>query len=196
VNPSGRLPVTFPTTEAQLPNVKIQGDPNGAPHGPIGRGGHYGTIFTASYPEGAAVGYKWFAEHRERPLFPFGFGLSYTAFRLLDLSIGVSGNETTASLTVRNAGDRAGIATPQVYVSGPLTTNLPLRLVGWTRIALRPGEEKRATVTIDRRLLAHFDEVKGSWRVAAGVYEFMAAFCAEHPEQETSTRIDNLSLTP
>ena len=61
-NPSGRLPVTFPVSEEQLPHPKIQGDPNGAPIGPVGRGGHYGAIFTAVYDEGAAVGYKWFLE--------------------------------------------------------------------------------------------------------------------------------------
>ena len=60
VNPSGRLPVTFPASEAQLPHPKIQGDPNGAPIGPVGRGGHYGAMFTATYDEGAAAGYKWF----------------------------------------------------------------------------------------------------------------------------------------
>ena len=61
-NPSGRLPVTFPVSEDQLPHPKIQGDPNGAPIGPVGRGGHYGAMFTAIYNEGAAVGYKWFFE--------------------------------------------------------------------------------------------------------------------------------------
>ena len=61
-NPSGRLPVTFPIGEDQLPHPKIQGDPNGAPIGPVGRGGHYGAMFTATYDEGAAVGYKWFFE--------------------------------------------------------------------------------------------------------------------------------------
>ncbi len=80
-NPSGRLPMTFPVSEDQLPHAKIQGDPNGAPTGPVGRGGHYGAIFTALYDEGAAVGYKWFFKRAEKPLFPFGFGLSYTRFR-------------------------------------------------------------------------------------------------------------------
>ena len=81
-NPSGRLPVTFPASEDQLPHPKIQGDPNGAPIGPVGRGGRYGAMFTADYDEGAEVGYKWFFERGERPLFPFGFGLSYTTFAL------------------------------------------------------------------------------------------------------------------
>ena len=63
-NPSGRLPLTFPLSEDQLPHPKVQGDPNGAPIGPVGRGGHYGAMFIANYDEGAAVGYKWFFERR------------------------------------------------------------------------------------------------------------------------------------
>src|SRR5271166_2608506 len=82
VNPSGRLPVTFPKSEAQLPHPKIEGDPKGAPIGPVGRGGRYRRTFVADYREGASVGYKWFFERGERPLFPFGYGLSYTTFDL------------------------------------------------------------------------------------------------------------------
>ena len=92
-NPSGRLPVTFPVSEDQLPHPKIQGDPNGAPIGPVGRGGHYGAIFTAHYDEGAAVGYKWFFKRAEQPLFPFGFGLSYTKFDLSNLTAEVRGEQ-------------------------------------------------------------------------------------------------------
>ncbi len=119
VNPSGHLPVTFPDSEAQLPHPKIQGDPKGAPIGPVGRGGHYGATFAAIYDEGAAVGYKWFLERGERPLFPFGFGLSYTAFALDGLAVSVNGGAATATVNVRNSGDRAGAATPQFYVRDP-----------------------------------------------------------------------------
>ena len=134
VDPSGRLPVTFPVSAEQLPHPEIQGDPNGAPMGPVGRGGHYGAIFTAAYDEGAAVGYKWFFERGERPLFPFGFGLSYAKFDLTDLAVNVNGAEVTATATVRNSSDRAGAATPQFYVSGSKDANIPLRLVGWARV--------------------------------------------------------------
>ena len=74
----------------------------------MGRGGHYGAIFTAVYDEGAAVGYKWFFERGERPLFPFGFGLSYTTFALDGLTVSVNGDAVTASVNVRNSGDKAG----------------------------------------------------------------------------------------
>ena len=67
VGPSGRLPVTFPASVTQLPHPVLPGDPKGAPLGPVGRGGSYGRTFTADYSEGAAVGYKWFAEKGERP---------------------------------------------------------------------------------------------------------------------------------
>ena len=153
-NPSGRLPVTFPVSEGQLPHSQIQGDPNGAPIGPVGRGGHYGAIFTAVYDEGAEVGYKWFSGRGERPLFPFGFGLSYAKFALSGLAVNVSGEAVTASATVHNLSELAGAAIPEFYVSGPNGVNIPLRLVGWERVDLAPGEERQVTVAIDPRLLA------------------------------------------
>ena len=159
-NPSGRLPVTFPVSEDQLPHPKIQGDPNGAPIGPVGRGGHYGAIFTAQYDEGAAVGYKWFFKREEQPLFPFGFGLSYTKFDLSNLAVKVGGGMVTASATVRNSGDRAGAAAPQFYLSGPEGANLLLRLVGWEKMDLKPGEQRQVTISVDPRLLATFDDAR------------------------------------
>ena len=145
-NPSGRLPVTFPVSEDQLPHTKIQGDPEGAPIGPVGRGGHYGAMFTAVYDEGAAVGYKWFAKQNEEPLFPFGFGLSYTQFALNNVAVSVDRDTVTAAATVHNSGDRAGAAVPQFYLSGSPGSNLPLRLVGWERVELAPNEERRINV--------------------------------------------------
>jgi beta-glucosidase len=113
VNPSGRLPITFPESEAQLPRPKLPGDPKGAPRGPVGRGGHYGEIFTVDYSEGSAVGYKWFDQRKAHPLFPFGFGLSYATFRSHDLAATANKNIVTISITVRNVGGRTGMATPQ-----------------------------------------------------------------------------------
>ena len=176
VNPSGRLPVTFPANEAQLPHPKIQGDPKGAPIGPVGRGGHYGAMFTATYDEGAAAGYKWFVERGEQPLFPFGFGLSYTKFDLSRLAVSVSGSKVTASVTVRNSGERAGTAALQFYVSGPEGAKIPLRLVGWDRAGLKPGDDRRVTVAIDPRLLATFDKAARRWRIEPGVYRLTAGF--------------------
>ncbi len=196
VNPSGRLPVTFPANEAQLPHPKIQGDPNGAPIGPVGRGGHYGAMFTATYDEGAAAGYKWFVERGEQPLFPFGFGLSYTKFDLSRLAVSVSGSEVTASVTVRNSGERAGTAAPQFYVSGPEGAKVPLRLVGWDRAGLKPGEDRRVTVAIDPRLLATFDEAARRWRIEPGAYRLTAGFDSGRRDLAASFELQSASLPP
>jgi beta-glucosidase len=195
-NPSGRLPVTFPISEGQLPHPKIQGDPNGAPIGPVGRGGRYGAMFTAMYDEGAAVGYKWFVERAERPLFPFGFGLSYTKFALSSLAVDVSGRTATASATVRNLGDRTGAATPQFYVSGPKNSNIPLRLVGWDRVELKPGEDRQVIVSIDPRLFARFDEDARKWRIQPGVYRLTAGFDSQQQELAASFELQSASLPP
>jgi beta-glucosidase len=195
-DPSGRLPVTFPIREDQLPHPTIQGDPNGAPIGPVGRGGHYGAMFTAVYNEGASVGYKWFFERGQRSLFPFGFGLSYTSFALSRLAVNVSGHAVTASATVRNSGERTGTATPQFYLSGPEGARIPLRLVGWDRIDLKPGEASRVTVSIDPRLLATFEEDARTWRIQRGPYQLTAGFDSQQRNLAMSFELQSASLPP
>lgn len=196
VNPSGRLPVTFPASEAQLPHPRIEGDPFGAPEGPVGRGGRYGRIFTADYSEGAAVGYKWFFEQGERPLFPFGYGLSYTTFRLSGLKAAAEGNIVKVSASVANTGARAGTATPQFYLSGPGGSRIPLRLAGWSRLELAPGAEKEASVTVDPRLFATFDEAANRWRIAPGVYRIAAGFDVESRTDSVDVALAGSDLPP
>ena len=195
-NPSGRLPVTFPVSEDQLPHPKIQGDPKAAPIGPVGRGGRYGAMFTATYDEGASVGYKWFFERGERPLFPFGFGLSYAKFALSDLAVTVSGRTVTANATVRNLSERAGAATPQFYLSGPEGANIPLRLVGWDRVDLKPSEDRQVTISIDPRLLATFDEAARLWRIQPGAYRLTAGFDSQVRELAASFELQSATLPP
>jgi len=195
-NPSGRLPVTFPLSERQLPHPKIQGDPTGAPIGPVGRGGHYGATFTAVYDEGAAVGYKWFFDRGERPLFPFGYGLSYTQFALRQLAVNVTGVTVTVDTTVLNSGARDGAAIPQLYLSGPQDAHIGLRLVGWDRVDLKPGEERRIAVSIDPRLLATFDERARRWRIERGAYHLMAGFDSEQRPLAVDFEIQSASLPP
>ena len=195
-DPSGRLPVTFPLSEDQLPHPKIQGDPNGAPIGPVGRGGRYGAMFAARYDEGASVGYKWFFERGERPLFPFGFGLSYTSFALSELVVNVSAHAVTASATVRNCGERAGVAIPEFYLSGPVGAHIPLRLVGWDRIELKPGKERSTTVSVDPRLLAKFDESAREWRIEPGVYQLSAGFDSRQRNLAASFELQSATLPP
>ncbi len=106
VNPSGRLPVTFPASEAQLPHPKLPGDGAKEP-------------FDVTYSEGSDVGYRWFARTKAAPLFPFGHGLSYTGFKYAGLKV-TGGRTAVVSFTVTNTGQRAGIDTPQLYLTaGP-----------------------------------------------------------------------------
>jgi beta-glucosidase len=159
INPSGRLPITFPASTAQLPRPDLPG-----------RDIAWNTTFTVDYREGAAVGYKWFEQRRSAPLYPFGFGLSYTQFRYSDLRVS-GGTTVTASFTVTNVGKRAGADVPQLYAMVPEAGGGALRrLIGWSKLALAPGESRRVHVTADPRLLAHFDETQHGWRIAAGDY--------------------------
>ncbi len=163
VNPSGRLPVSFPTSEAQLPRPKLDGDPT-APESLDPTKGQ--PPFDVHYTEGAEVGYRWYEKTAAKPQFSFGYGLSYTRFSYSGLK--VSGGKTLrATFTVTNSGKRAGIETPQVYAAGEGRT---LRLVGFTRVALKPGERRTITIEADPRVLATFDGAAHRWRPAKGRY--------------------------
>jgi len=153
VNPSGRLPITFPADESQLPRATL------TPQAGV-----------VNYFEGAQVGYKWFDQNAIKPLFPFGFGLSYTAFDYTGLTATSSESSITVSLDVKNVGTRPGADIPQIYLRRQDDAALPIRLVGWSRILLAPGEMRHMTVTIDSRLVAHFDVAAGDWKIAPGRY--------------------------
>lgn len=157
VNPSGRLPITFPADLAHTPRPRLPG--GGEP---------WGTTTTIDYVEGADVGYRWFARSGHAPAFAFGHGLSYTRFDYHDLV--VSGGETvTASFSVVNAGDRAGADVPQLYLTA-LPGGACLRLLGFERVELEPGATRRVHIEADPRLLARYDGGIGSWRIDAGGY--------------------------
>ena len=174
VNPSGRLPISFPRDVADLVRPEIPG----MIFGPPVEGKTLPTSFpdvqqhkgrfSVEHPEGADVGYRWFAKTGKPTLFPFGFGLSYTTFAYGGLS--VQGGETlTVSLDVTNTGAVAGIDTPQVYalVTGS-DGKESQRLIGWSRVALAPGETKRVTISADPRLLANYDAALPGWRIIDG----------------------------
>jgi beta-glucosidase len=168
VNPSGRLPITFPRSLAQTPRPELPG-----------LGTPWGTPTTIEYNEGAEVGYRWFAMRGETPLYPFGFGLSYTSFDYSDLE--VRGGETIgASFTVTNSGERAGADVPQVYLTGA-PDGKRTRLLGFERVELRPGESRRVTVTAEPRLLARFDGGAGQWRIAGGTHTVVLGRSAGDP---------------
>jgi beta-glucosidase len=118
--------------------------------------------------EGADVGYRWFAKRGATPLFPFGFGLSYTTFAYGPLTI-APGETPVARFTLTNTGKRDGAEVGQVYLvstpHGPTT-----RLVGFSKVQLKPGERRALEIPIDPRILGNW--TNGRWHMAAGTYRF------------------------
>jgi beta-glucosidase len=168
VNPSGKLALSFPKTEKDLPHPVIpaiakedQGDsPDSV--SPTGK-------YAVQYDEGPRFGYKWYETENKRPLFPFGFGLSYTTFAYSNLSVDSAAK--TVSFTVKNTGQRAGAEIAQVYATLPKGADESFRrLAGWKRVTLSPGESQTVVVPIDQRVLQTFDETKNAWNFALGAY--------------------------
>ncbi|WP_176341280.1 beta-glucosidase family protein [Xanthomonas hortorum] len=161
VNPSGRLPITFPRSLADLPRPVLDGV-GLKPEAP----------FSVDYHEGAAVGYKWFDRTNRAPLFAFGHGLSYTRFGIDMVHVGIDGRTLTAQ--VRNHGKRAGQHVVQFYAHAPEGRwEAPKRLVGWSKVSLEPGKSKQVVVQIDLRLLARWTPT--GWEIAKGTYRISAA---------------------
>ena len=185
VTPSGKLPVSFPRSLADLPHQQIFApDPAtvaaaqaalAAPARPAGAGGPGGrgpiVPFDAPYTEGLLVGYKWYDAKAKEPLFAFGHGLSYTTFHYSSPKVS-NGDMITASFDVKNTGSRAGAEISEVYLKLPSSTGEPpKRLIGWSRNDLKPGESKNVTVSIDPHYCAIFNATSHAWEIAAGDYE-------------------------
>lgn len=168
VNPSGRLPVTFPAATGQLPHPALPGSDVPAPPkgGSIIESLNDKVPFSFSYREGADVGYRWYFKTGANPLYPFGHGLSYTSFRYSGLRAGRT-NPLEATFTVTNSGAVAGTDVPQVYVAPPGGVK---RLVGWARPTLEAGQQTRVTVKADMRTLADYDPKTRRWVLPAGTY--------------------------
>ena len=158
VNPSGRLPITFYRSLEQTPHPKLPG---------LGTPMH--TPTTIDYHEGAEVGYRWMAKTGAQPAYAFGHGLSYTRFAYGDLQLQHEGARVQASFTVQNTGPRAGADVPQLYLTSAAGQQR-MRLLGFERVELQPGESRRVQFDIDPRLLARFDSQAGQWRITPGVH--------------------------
>jgi beta-glucosidase len=181
--PSGRLPVTFPAAETQLPRPEIPG------FGPPEK-----LPVTVDYREGADVGYRDFARRSQKPLFAFGYGQSYTTFAYGGLD--VSGTtDLSVSFTATNTGMRAGYAVPQIYLTG-VPGAADRRLLGWAKALLAPGETKRFTVQVDPRLLAKYSTQARGWQVAAGKYEIALGASAEDLVARTEHELHARKVDP
>ncbi|HXN48747.1 MAG TPA: glycoside hydrolase family 3 C-terminal domain-containing protein [Bryobacteraceae bacterium] len=170
VNPSGKLPITFPASVADLPRPTIPApaDPNST------------VPFNVDYTiEGLNVGYKWYDSKGLPVLFPFGFGLSYTTFSISNLTLTPNLAPATpgfaASFDVQNTGTRAGAEVAQVYVALPAGIGEPpVRLVGWQKVVLQPNQVQHVTVSVSAsdssHPLSYWDTTTNSWQYAAGNY--------------------------
>jgi beta-glucosidase len=178
VNPSGKLPLTFPRSEADLPHPTIvkpprESRPNfmqGEPWKQIAAGL---PPFQVTYDEGVKVGYKWYDAEKKPVLFPFGFGLSYTTYAYSNLKV-TPGKNPTVTFTVKNTGKRDGAEVAEVYASLPAASSEPpKRLVGFSRVALKAGESKEVTVEVDPKYLSIFNVEQNGWQLVPGEYSFM-----------------------
>ena len=175
VNPSGRLAITFPKDVAQLPHPVVPGMDLKLKGGMPETGFHKPVPFNANYNvEGERVGYKWFESEHKTPLFPFGFGLSYTTYRFSSLSVNSTAH--TATFTVTNTGHRAGTEVAQLYAVLPASTgeNTFRRLIGWDRVELNPGQSKTITVPMNPLTLSIFNVQKNAFTMVPGSYQILA----------------------
>jgi beta-glucosidase len=174
VNPSAKLPMTFPRSEQDVPHPQIATPPPGAKDIAENlKTKEAKASFSVHYDEGVKVGYKWYDAENKPVLFPFGFGLSYTTYGYSGLKV-TPGAETTVTFTVKNTGTRAGVEIAEVYAGLPAAAGEPpKRLVGWSRVKLNPGESREVSVSIDPKYLSIFDEAADGWKLVPGEYSFM-----------------------
>ena len=178
VNPSAKLPVTFPRSEADLPHPTIvkppkQSIPNFMQSEVWKQIAAGLPPFQVTYDEGVKVGYKWYDAENKPVLFPFGFGLSYTTYSYSNLRA-TAGKNPRVTFTVTNTGNRAGAEVAEVYASLPAAASEPpKRLVGWSKVPLKPGESKEITVDVDGKYLSIFDVKQHGWQLIPGEYSFM-----------------------
>ena len=157
VNPSGKLPVTFPASLAQVPASTAAQWP--------------GVNGKVQYSEGVLVGYRWYTTKGITPLFPFGYGLSYTSFAFSHLVVRPGRDGYQVSADVTNTGHRSGADVAQLYVGDPASTGEPAeQLKGFQRVTLRPGETTRVTFRVGRDAFAWWN---GQWTVTPGTYALM-----------------------
>jgi len=156
-DPGGRLPVTFPRRQADSPV-----------HSPDRYPGVNGRVH---YDEDVFVGYRWYDEQEIEPLFPFGHGLSYTQFSYSALTVHERGDGWDVQFRVENAGERFGVAVPQVYVGRPDSPPVPMpptALAGFEKVELGPGEAATVTTTLDREALAYWSTAESDWKEPRG----------------------------
>jgi beta-glucosidase len=158
-NPSGKLPVTFPSSLSQVPAQTTAQWP--------------GTSTGVTYSEGVNIGYRWYQSQNITPAFPFGFGLSYTKFSFSNLNVGAfnADGNATATATVTNTGSTAGADVAQMYVGDPAASqDPPEQLRGFDRVTLNPGQSTTVSFPLNIHDLAAWSGTDNQWEARAGTY--------------------------
>jgi beta-glucosidase len=181
-NPSGKLPMTFPKSMSDLPTA---GSPSQYPgvfaDGSTTRPAGSLEVRQVSYSEGLKVGYRWYSSQGIEPLFPFGYGLSYTTFDYSQLQTTPTTTNGKSEIRIRfritNTGSATGTETAQAYVELPSSTGEPSkRLVGWKQVTLAPGEFRNVEITLsaadlaDLHLLEYWNASSQRWTLADGIH--------------------------
>ena len=178
VNPSGKLPLTFPQSEADLPHPTIvQPPPESIPN--YMRRDVWEQLatglapFQVTYDEGVKVGYKWYDAEKKPVLFPFGYGLSYTTYAYSNLKVTPEKNPRV-TFTVKNTGSRDGAEVAEIYASLPAAASEPpKRLVGFSKVWLKAGESKEVSIEVNPKYLSIFNVEQNGWQLLPGEYSFM-----------------------
>ena len=180
-SPEGKLPITFerrlmdnPASSNYYPDPALQPVPS------------------VRYQEGVFMGYRYYTSRQKPTLFPFGYGLSYTTFRLDHLKVAgntsVSAPEVKVDFDVTNTGNLEGAEVPQVYV-GERSSKVPRpvrELKGFLKVKLQPGETRHVSLSLPARAFAYFDDGTEAWKVDPGLYNIQVGTSSEHIVLEQS----------
>ncbi|WP_230628377.1 beta-glucosidase family protein [Sphingomonas sp. Leaf37] len=200
VNPSGRLPITFPADASQPVRPRpvgldrLTGLDAAAAADPGAASTHVLESFPVDYVEGADVGYRWYDRKRMTPLFPFGHGLTYTSFAYRNPVV-TGGRTLSVTFDVVNTGARAGADVPQMYVAKEAGGAL-MRLAAFTRVMLKPGETRRVTLTAEPRIVADYDVKLPGWRIDAGRYRVALGRNAADRTMVSATTVEAATMKP
>jgi beta-glucosidase len=187
VNPSGKLPITFPKALADLPANTPEQYP--------------GVEGSARYSEGISVGYRHFDAQKIEPLFPFGYGLSYTTFAYKNLIVtpqnfstnSDSGQSAIVDVDVTNTGKKFGEAVVQLYLGMPSSDAIPqppAQLKAFDKVALKPGQTRHVRLKLNARSFAYWDVNTHGWKIAPGIYRIMVGSSSRDFELQNSLQID------
>jgi len=196
VNPSGHLPVTWPLGLEQLPLPTLPGSDVPRANAEVRKTFGFQADrmpFKIRYPEGSGIGYRWFERTKWKPMYPFGFGLSYSSFRYDRLSVSNTANGLVLRFRVKNTSQRDGADVPQLYMSHP---GSPRRLIGWAKPFLKAGESKVVEVKAELRAIADFSVAQKKWILPKARYTLELARDVATPISKLTIALPRQAIFP